>query len=251
VIPKSLPTRQHAVDVSSVRPRWAIELLGPREVLADVRLLFKNTEPSVSSEILGGDRTATLLFSTAFENLDNRRAVYAAAKRQIERINGVLFLGNDRRTPINLAGGPMERAENGKWNYSLLAEPGVFHVAVDSAAASKSLAGEAVGDWIRAASDEPVDLVLKYLSNDPGWVDLYKIWECVAADVKKRKKLARVAFRLPNQDTIKAFRDGANKQDRHRPTEQHQMRPRMMDLSEGRKFIQELVRAWLRWRSSK
>ena len=232
-----------------MNPRWALELLGSNEVLADARALFKNTDPSTALETLGCGRTATLLFSRQFEAHNNRRAVYALAKCFVDRVNGVLFVGNERRAPIAIAGGPMERAKNGRWNYSLIAEPGTFVIASVNSPGG-SLIGENVVGWMQAAcSDELVGQVLTYLSNNPDWVDLYKVWECVAADIKERNKMAKVAFELPHQKEIKAFKAGANKQHRHRPTAQHPLAPKMMSPDEGTNFIRELVRDWLRWRS--
>jgi hypothetical protein len=242
------------MSFSESTARWAVSLKGENIDVADARALFGqhgNVRVRTIQTFSGQEKTA--LISDDFENMSDEFQVHQAAERILALVNGILFVGDASRAPIQIDG-VHRRAENGHWlgaaQFAAATFKGRSHVRAEASLSGDSPPPSAPREtiWLREATQNDIVAdVLTFLRGEPDWFDLAKAFERMRSDIN-----AQVGQH--NESTVgwpdtNHFRQSAQVY-RHSKAKwpPGYSLANAMKVSEARDFVRTLTRAWLDWR---
>jgi hypothetical protein len=167
---------------------WYVQLIGDQLDLSTLAQSLAQGPVRISRE---GDDYYLVIADVGSEQ--EPRAVMARANEIVELINGAASLALDT-IPTLRTGSIHLRREDGGRHHFLLAEAGVLRlrgfaptivVSRSDGSVEVSRPADPVADWFALArDDETVANVLRLLgASSNGWVNLYRIFEIIAADV--------------------------------------------------------------------
>lgn len=231
---------------------WCVEVTGDR---ADLNILAESMSDSSTSITLEEDKF--ILRSNAFDDLEKARDVAGKAKDILSTLSGAVRLKLGGHTSMAI-GGIYRQRDSGGRDYFLMAEPGQIKLRVFPPTITVT-SGDGTKEINRPA--DQVDRLLKLASNDdrvakalrlrddddPGWVELYRIYEVVDSDVGRSKIVANgwastsdISLFKHTANSVTAAGDGA----RHgKETNTPPSNP--MTLSRAKKLIDAVLEAWL------
>lgn len=233
---------------------WEVPLTGDA---ADLQMLARSF---TSGQFIISERgDSFVLASPEFEDLADAAKIRDRAAQFIVLLNGAARLGLETRMPVGIGGVYLQRPD-GKRDAFVFLEP----IAATARALPPSLTitrldgsretfhpADPVRDWVGlAAADEGVARVLELLAGGVcDWVNLYRIFEVVEADVGGVDNIASRGW--ASKTAIREFKHTANspgalgKDARHgKETTQPPRKP--MPLTEARTLILGIVNPWLR-----
>jgi hypothetical protein len=188
-----------------------------------------------------------VLLADVLNGLTDETEVIRMAGRLIDLVNGVLFLEDPQLQPIASQGIHHRQAANGNWGVTV----SIPRVLVRGRAGRISFRqpGQPTAQtliMLKAMNDENVRDVLTYLRNVPDWIDLYKAFELMRADIKERfGQDGQRQVGWPSGKRIDAFTADAQFF-RHSKVKWPKRDPKSaMPLNEARSFVQDLCRKWL------
>lgn len=233
---------------------WFIQLSGDKADLSAIAQSLTGPELSVERD---GDQYFLVLSGASVH--DEATTVLDRAKRLVEVLNGAARLALDAREPIRV-GSVYRRNPDGRREFYLFAEPGVFRVrgfaptiAVTRAdgTVEVSYPADPIAEWSAlAASHDSVANVLRLLgTTDLDWVNLYRVLEIISADVGGLHVVAAKGW--ASKRSIALFKHTANSPgalglDARHGAETTTPPPKPMPLSEARSLVRSIVHAWLR-----
>jgi hypothetical protein len=188
-----------------------------------------------------------VLLADVLNGLKDETEVIRMANRLIDLVNGVLFLEDPQRRPIASQGVHHRQAANGNWGVTISIP------AVSARGRAGRISFRQPGDptpqnlvMAKAVNNENVTEVLTYLRDVPDWIDLYKAFELMRADINKRfGKGGQQKVGWPSGKHIETFRADAQFF-RHSKVKWPKRDPKSaMRLDEARSFVQELCHKWL------
>ena len=229
---------------SKVSGNWGIELRGAERDLTAWRIQLKPPFDPFVEEVIDERGSSPVLRSTTFKGMANYNEVYAAAKPLLKTLN-VAMSKNADADPVT-CGPIVEYVVDGAPRKHCVIEVEPIHlrlrVGLESITVTDAKgnvinpkpAPSRAQEWMRAAALVPdIGAAIRYLHGRPGWVELYKAYEAVKA--------------MPNGGLSKAeirrFKQTANAEDRHHPTQKNTPHSRPMDLWEARALITRWVSA--------
>jgi hypothetical protein len=228
--------------------RIAVALEGDPIDLNDACSFFPEGESEVQvCRITIPPNEKYVLLANVLNGLKDETEVIRMAGRLIDLVNGVLFLEDPQRLPIVSQRTHYRQAADGSWGVAI-SIPGVS-ARGRAGRISFRQAGEPTPQTLvmrKAMNDENVRDVLTYLSSVPDWIDLFKAFELMRADVKDRfGQDGQRQIDWPSGRRIEAFTADAQFL-RHSKARWPKRDPNSaMPLHEARLFVQELCRKWL------
>jgi hypothetical protein len=188
-----------------------------------------------------------VLLANVLNGLKDETEVIRMANRLIDLVNGVLFLEDPQRQPIASQGVHHRQAANGNWGVTISIPAVTARGRADRISFRQR--GEPTSQTLtmqKAMNHENVAEVLTYLRNVPDWIDLYKAFELMRADIKDRfGQDGQRQVGWPSGKRIEAFTADAQFF-RHSKVRWPKRDPgSAMPLHEARSFVQELCRLWL------
>jgi hypothetical protein len=237
-------------------PRWAVALQGEPFDLEDARRLFEHDPKTrvCSIPCTGGDSIA--LVADEFKKLTDSSEVMGAAEQILERLNGILFVKDVKALKL---GAVHQQGVNGKWDNRTIFAAGfasgrarvVGHITVHGGqdpASRPPPPDHAV--WMQESmSDDVVAELLKYLSGEPGWVEIYKAHELMKKDIEMSLgKRNWQAMGWPAESVIKKLTEDAQAVRHSSAGPGIRKKATRMSLPEARALMQNLAGIWLAWR---
>ena len=223
-----------------------------------LRRWFTSDPQVVEIQVPKGRTTA--LLATEFESLASGEQVQADARRLVGLMNGALFASDVDRAPVQVAG-VYERTGNGEWGRGAAYAP--FHGGGTSRGRFQSTqigpGGAPVPEgpsrevaWFALANGpadpNPAADVLRALSREPDWFDLWKAHEIIEGDQHV----------LPSWPKDEAEWLGATAaRYRHSPNHQQGRKAKKwlldngkleMELVDARRLVARLGAEWLDWK---
>jgi hypothetical protein len=220
------------VQPMSNKPGWAVEVIGERLDLDDLRHLLTSGFDPEAEDYSDADKTKLLLRRQAWANLTDASDVYRDAEAMISRLNGAMVLSYPDALPIR-PGVVMKFDAQGLREVVASSAAGRVHFrgrAHGRAQTSGPSQESKVQRWLRdAETDEVRAELLIHLSHADNWFDLYKAMELIM-----RLGRSQIDFKnLPNWSVAKQT---ANYY-RHASDPKHKIPSSPPQLGEARKLV--------------
>jgi len=233
---------------------WFVQLTGDATDLAalarsmndsDATIMFDNGEYFLTSERIADDAEPAI--------------ARARAQEIVEIISGAVRLALEAPEPIRV-GAVHRRHDDGRRDFFLFPEPAVIQLRGFAPTITITRAdgtidevkpSDPIKDWTKLAfSNEAVSNVLRIFANGANdWVNLYRIFEIVCADVGGLDDVATRGWGA--KGSMKLFKHTANSpgvlglEARH-GAEDTLPPPKPMTIAEARALIAAIAHAWLR-----
>ncbi|WP_374395109.1 hypothetical protein [Tabrizicola sp.] len=242
--------------------QWSVLLEGHPFDLADACDTFRQPGRvviEVADDLRDGPHA--VLISEAFSTAGDAVEVLRIAQHLLDRVNAVLFGLNPDRIPLRPSGWLAERRIDGTVGMqvvehiheTLVVRDRVAATHVGPCAEQNDQRREACEvQWVNDSfSDDTFADVLSFFRGQPDWLELWKAFETMRADINRgagRLPEAR-AFRWPAKPALSHFQMSAQVH-RHSPQKWPDgMTSRdAMPLDEARRFIADLFIRWAEWR---
>jgi len=242
------------MSFSESTARWAVSLTGEKIDLSDALSLFgERGDVQVCRIMTRFGHEKIVLISNEFEGMSDHSRVQDAAERIVTLINGILFVDDAKRAPLQI-NGVHKRADDGQWLGAIQSAASI----ASGRSRVRAMASPPEGSppprapretiWLReAAQDDIVADVLSFLRGEPGWFDLHNAFERMRSDINSQlgqNKEGAIGWPDTNH-----FRQSAQVY-RHSKAKwpQGYSMANAMKISDAREFVQLLTRAWLGWR---
>lgn len=241
--------------------RWALSILGNPVDLGDAIHLFGRAGRFEVATLEANGRSHTAIFADALDAASGRDEVRDLGGRLVGHLSGALFALDPERSPLT-ADEVLERSADGTWARAPASLRG--HVAVRSRMKGRLTAigqdGQPVptapplhGDLLaESLGDEPMGDVLEFLKGEPGWFELYKAFERMRDDAKRRagqrdwQKIGGLGW--PPKHEVDFFTESAQVHRHSRAKWDRYDLCTAMPLEEARRYVARLAEAWLKWR---
>jgi len=232
---------------------WAVCLSGDSSDLGMLAESFKGPEFAITKE---GDEF--LLTSPEFESLNDAGSIHQHSLKFVEIMNGAIRLALDSRKAVAVSA-VYNRQKDGRRDVYIFPEPVVAKCRVLATVTITRLDGtvetyhpaDPVQDWMKiASSDGAVATALRLIgSGVSDWVNLYRIFEVVAADCGGVSGIESQGW--ATSKAMRLFKHTANSpgiigtEARH-GAEQTTPPSKPMTLGEAKSLVFTIVQAWLR-----
>lgn len=233
--------------------KWQVRLVGSEHELAVISRFLMSESMSLSKDKHG----QYYLASSYFDSCDTASEVLTVSGEIVSVLNGA--------TKLALGANP-GLCESGVLEY-LADGTEVFHMHfintvnvrascaftindADGNIVEKYIPANPAFDWaVEGLRDESVGKVFRLFGQEHGWVDLYRIFEVIEADVGGMNEI--VALGWTSKGLLKTFKHTANSPhavgDNARHGTQSSKPPKKaMLISEARALIETLIHHWLR-----
>lgn len=233
---------------------WMVQLAGDTSDFSALAQSLTETDTNVSYD--GQDY---ILTSDRFASADDAAAVRQKAEDMVALLNGGSRLALDATQSIRV-GAVYRRRDDGRRDIFVFAEPAVIRFRAISPTVKVTHAdgtveefhpADPVKQWmVLALSNDDVANVFRILSSGTlDWVNLYRIFEIIAADVGGLDSV--VSNGWGTRTSMKLFKHTANSPcalglDARHGAETAQPPPKPMTISEARTLINSIIHAWLR-----
>jgi hypothetical protein len=233
---------------------WIVQLAGDTSDLSALAQSLTGTDINVSHD--GQDYVLT---SDRFAPADDVAAVRQKAEDMVALLSGGSRLALDASQSIRV-GAVYRRRNDGTRDIFVFPEPAVIRFRAISPTVKVTHADGTVEEfhpadplkqWMALAlSNDAVANVFRILSSGTlDWVNLYRIFEIIAADVGGLDSIASNGW--GTKASMKLFKHTANSPtalgvDARHGAEMTQPPPKPMTISEARTLINSIVHAWLR-----
>ena len=233
---------------------WMVQLIGDSSDLSALAESLNAADVNISH-----DGQSYIMMSAAFSSDLSADGVRKKAQDIVDVLNGAIRLVLDSTEAIRL-GAVYRIRDDGSREISVFPEPNVIHLrAVAGTVQITHVDGTVqvfhpaapVKEWLAiAAQSKAVAKVLRLVAGGPfDWVNLYKAFEIVEADVGGVDAVASAGW--ATKSSIRLFKHTANSpgaiglESRH-GKEANDPPPRPMTISEARSLVTSLIHAWLR-----
>jgi hypothetical protein len=236
-------------DSKTLEGRIAVALDGEQIDFDDACMFFSEDIGIQIKRLHIPPNDKVVLLADDLNGLTDDGQIYSSAKRLVDLVNGVLFLQDPNRVPLSVQGIIHRQAANGKWGVTIYATG--FASGRSRARFNNGVPGEPTAQALllqRASKNEVASDVLTHLSGKPEWFDLYKAYELMRADIKKRfRKQGAAKIGWPGKPRISYFTQSAQVY-RHAKTDWPKgFSPQSaMSLRDARSFTQALCNLWLK-----
>lgn len=233
---------------------WMVQLVGDVIDLSAIAQSLTNADINVSH-----DGRNYILSSDRFQPSDDAQTVRESAEHIVELLNGASCLVLDARQSIRV-GAVFRHRDDGTREIYASPEPAVIRVRAISPTVKLTHADGTVDEchpadpitqWMPVAmSDDAVANVLRIVSSGTlDWVNLYRIFEIITADVGGLDAIANNDW--ATKASMKLFKRTANSPgalglDARHGAESTQPPSKAMTISESRSLVNSIVLAWLR-----
>lgn len=241
--------------MACISNRWAIGLSGEPLDLQEAAEQFCAGAVVVRNSVLPTSTDRFVLLANEFGVLNKCEDVYNVAVRLLNLINAILFINEPARKPLTISG-VHERAANGNWGVAIFVGSANVQIRGAKAYAHADNLGAPEPPprqtaWIELAStDDAVADVLSYLRGTPDWIDLYKAYEAMNADVNALKALKGPVLAWPPKSQISAFTRDAQLHRHSKPwcDKEGIKTENPMALNDASALVRAMTRAWIEWR---
>ena len=234
--------------MSEQQRQWVLEICGDDNDLNVAADLWVDPDHIKISKF--DDQGFFGITSSQFSTLSDARQVLEVGIRLLGLVNGALFIRDTSRKPLTPAR-VYEQTPNGVWNRNIIVGAGHYEIRGSAPDLRLDVSGEPPKTppypaWTAAAdSNDCVAEMLRYLSREPDWFDLYSAFE------KMRDYLNRQYGQ--HQETragwpkLDDFTESANVY-RHSSAKWKRYTPETapMTLKDAQSFVRNLAEIWLR-----
>lgn len=229
--------------------RIAIALEGESIDLDDACMFFSEDIGIQVRRIHIPPNDKVVLLADDLNDLTDEQQICSTATRYIDLINGILFLENTSRVPIQAQGIVHRQSANGNWGVTIWVPSVTIRVRSQLRLNNRN-PGEPSRQALLlrdASKSKPAHDVLIHLRGRPEWFDLYKAYELMRADISRRLgSNGRAAIGWPSRTKISHFTKSAQLY-RHAKGDWPNgiTLESAMSLKEARNFIKNLCSLWL------
>lgn len=233
---------------------WTVQLAGDATDLSALAQSLTGADINVSH-----DGQNYILTSDRFQPSDDAQTIRQNAEQMVELLNGASRLVLDATQSIRV-GAVYRHRDDGTREIFAFPEPAVIRFRAISPTVKLTHAdgtveefhpADPITQWMPVAlSDDAVANVLRIVSSGTlDWVNLYRIFEIITADVGGLDAIANNDW--ATKTSMKLFKHTANSPgalglDARHGAESTQPPPKPMTISEARSLMNSIVHAWLR-----